>query len=242
MAHTCGICLKRYLFVTFLHFLTVSCFHFDCCVGLIQGTFVEEPQVISSIWNNGSVYVLLEKKQKRPLRAQSTNSRRTSTAAMAAGNTSPFFLPGPGLLLQSCLGEKGALHYSHKDTPLTKQHDAHSPCKLAIQLYEVPPSALSNNFQHGEGAPTAIPSKLWSAEGPSLFKNTIKVTNHLMWKAGTGTQKGEAENPEAGREEKGQWYITWKTEEERKRIQCTSLKCLHTWLVWISVDPLLLDL
>lgn len=213
MAHICGVCLKRYLFVTFLHFLAVSCFHFDCSVGLIQGTFVEEPQIISSIWNNGSVYILSEKKQKRPLRAQGSNSRRTNTAAIATGNTSPFFLPGPGLLLQSCLGEKGAVHYSHKDTPGGKQHDARSPCKLAIQQLStmVPPSALSNNFQHREGAPTAIPSQLWSAEGPpadnrvpSLFKNTIKVTNHLMWKAGTGTQKGEAENPEAGREEKGQ--------------------------------------
>lgn len=118
------------------------------------------------------------------LGAQGINSRRTSTAATATGNASPFFLPGPGLLLQSCLGEKGAGHYSHKDTPGGEQHDAHCPCKLAIQQLSttVSTSALSNNFQHREGAPTAIPSKLWSAEGPPadnrvpcLFQNNIKV-------------------------------------------------------------------
>ena len=127
----CG-CLKKYLFVTFLHFLAVNHFHLDCSTALIRRAFVEEPQVISSIRNNGSVYVLLEKKQERPLRAQVISSRSTSTAAITTANASPLFLTNsllsPGQLLQSPLGEKGAAHYSHTDTPFRKQHYAHSPC------------------------------------------------------------------------------------------------------------------
>lgn len=116
--HThCG-CLKRYLFVTFFHFLAVNCFHLDCSTALIRRAFIEEPQVISSIWNNGSVYVLSEKKQKRPLRAQVISSRSTSTTAIATANASPLFLINsrlsPGQLLQSPLGEKGAAHSSHR--------------------------------------------------------------------------------------------------------------------------------
>lgn len=116
--HThCG-CLKRYLFATFFHFLAVNRFHLDCSTALIWRAFVEEPQVISSIWNNGSVYVLLEKKQKRPLRAQVTSSRSTSTAAITTANAFPLFLTNsllsPGQLLQSPLGEKGVAHYSHR--------------------------------------------------------------------------------------------------------------------------------
>lgn len=83
-------CLERYLFVIFFHFLAVSCFHFDCSTGLIRRTFIEEPQVISSIWNNGSVYVLLEKKRERPLRAQGISSRSTSTAATASEHLALF--------------------------------------------------------------------------------------------------------------------------------------------------------
>ena len=118
----CG-CLKRYLFVTFFHFLAVNCFHLDCSTAGIRRAFVEKPQVISSIWNNGSVYVLLEKNQERLLRAQVSSSRSTSTAAITTANASPLCLTNsllsPGQLLQSPLGEKGAADRSHKDTPFS---------------------------------------------------------------------------------------------------------------------------
>jgi len=63
-----------------------------------------------------------------------------------------------------------------------------------------------------------------------VYLKTLKVTNHLMRKAGTGTHKGEAENPRVGRGKK-EHFIYLEPKEERKRIQCTYLKCLHTWLV-----------
>lgn len=173
-------------------------------------------------------------------------------------NTSPFFLTNsllsPGQLLQSPLGEKGTDHYSQINHPFF------GSSTVLVPLASWPYSSWPPRYHHLRCVTTFNPEEgqllqynqcsgvqkdlRWITEC-LVYLTTLKVTNHLMWKAGTGTQKGEAESPEGmweGKRRNTNLLFTWNTKEERKRIQFTSLKCLHTWLVWISVDPLLLDL
>lgn len=155
----CGS-LKRYLLVTFFHFLAVNCFHLDCSTALIRWAFIEEPQVISSIWNNGSVYVLLEKKQGRPLWAQHQYQHHSY-------HTSPLLLTNSllslGQLLQSPVGRTGfpllavscwPPHYSHMHTTFNPEdgrlltYNQYSECRRISKGWTQPPKSTYFISEH----------------------------------------------------------------------------------------------